>query len=284
MRKFGVHVSIEGGFSKAIERANALGCTTLQFFSHSPRSWQLADIQAEQARLFRAEREKLGLGPVFIHACYLLTLSSEDTALREKSVWMLGEEMSRADIIGADYVVVHSGHSGNSETEEEEGDSILFIESIKSVLGKGKKSKKFKAGLLLENTAQAPPPGGPPSSMKALSRAVLESGAAGMCFDTCHGFASGYDVRTAEGLKLIAHQTEGVKMHLIHLNDAKGPLGSGLDRHEHLGKGGIGLEGFRNFLGFGPPFKGVPVIMETPKKDEGDDPMNLRTAKALLGL
>ncbi len=293
-RKFGVHVSIAGGLSRALERAHALGCATFQIFSHSPRSWQLSEIPPEEARLFRAGREKLALDPVFIHACYLLNLSSADAALREKSAWMLGEELRRADVIGADYVVIHSGRNeanraGRIEADIEEGEGgedghILFIESIKSVIGRGKekKNKKFRAGLLLENTAEAPGAGLPARSVKALSLAALECGAAGICFDTCHGFASGYDITSAEGMRLLARQTLAVPVRLIHLNDSRGQMGSGLDRHEHLGKGGIGLEGFRHFLGYGPPFKDVPVIMETPKKNEGDDPMNLETARALI--
>ncbi len=277
-----MHVSIAGGFPKAVERAKALGCTAFQIFSHSPRSWQLAGIPEEEARLFMELREKSGLGPVFIHACYLLNLSSPQTALREKSVWMLEQELRRADIIGAGYVVVHSGRQ-EMAGEDEGGGRTLFIESVKSVLGRGK-SKKFRAGLLLENTAEAPAPGAPPSSIKALARTAHEAGAAGICFDTCHGFASGYDITTADGMGLLARQAQDVKVCLIHMNDSKGRLGSGLDRHEHLGKGAIGLDGFRNFLGYGPPFRGVPVIMETPKKKEGDDPMNMKTARALLGL
>ena len=279
-----MHVSIAGGFPKALERARALGCTTFQIFSHSPRSWQLSGIPEEEARLFRAGREKLALDPVFIHACYLLNLSSANTALREKSVWMLEEELKRADTIGADYVVVHSGrHVSDGKLVpggEEDSARLLFIESVRSVLGRGK--KRFRAGLLLENTAAAPAPQMPPASIEALSRTALEAGTAGICFDTCHGFASGYDIASMEGMKLLALQAQDVQVRLIHMNDSRGRLGSGMDRHEHLGKGGIGLEGFRNFLAFGPPFGGVPVIMETPKKKEEDDPMNMRTARELL--
>ena len=280
-----MHVSIAGGLPKALERAHALGCTTFQIFSHSPRSWYLSGIPEEEARLFRAERERLALDPVFIHACYLLNLSSENTALRERSVWMLEEEMRRAGAIGADYVIIHSGRA--ADNEDNSGANILFMEAVKSVLGTGgkgkKKNKKFGAGLLLENTAVAPDPGRPPGSVKALARMALEAGAAGICLDTCHAFASGYDISTEDGLELLARQTRGVKVSLIHMNDSKGRLGSGMDRHEHLGKGAIGLEGFRNFLGFGPPFSGVPVIMETPKKKEEDDPSNIKTIKELLG-
>ncbi len=242
----------------------------------------MTGIPDEEARQFIKQREKSGLGPVFIHACYLLNLSSPQTALREKSVWMLEQELRRADIIGAEYVVLHSGRQ-EMAGEDEGGGRILFTESVKSVLGRGK-NKKFRAGLLLENTAEAPAPGAPPSSIKALAHAANEAGAAGICFDTCHGFASGYDIAASAGMELLARQTQGVRVCLIHMNDSKGRLGSGLDRHEHLGKGAIGLEGFENFLGFGPPFRDVPAIMETPKKKEGDDPMNMKTAMELLAL
>ena len=286
-----MHTSIAGGLAKSPERAAALGCTTLQIFSHNPRSWILSDIPEDEARLFRAAREKLGLDPVFIHACYLINLTSANDAVRERSLWMLGEELRRADRIGADYVLVHTGRPeplppGRAHSGEGPGYEIL-VKSLISVLGRGK--KKFRAGLLLENTAcraQTLKPlhgagGALPASIKALSLAAAGSGAAGLCLDTCHAFASGYDIRTPEGIREAARQTADVKIRLIHLNDSKGESGSGLDRHEHIGKGKIGLEGFRGFLGF-KAFRDQPLVLETPKKQESDDPMNIETARTLL--
>ncbi|MDA8326644.1 MAG: deoxyribonuclease IV [Nitrospiraceae bacterium] len=283
MRRLGVHTSIAGGLPKSLERARALGCSTLQIFSHNPRSWSLTDIPEEEARMFRRLREKLDLDPVFIHACYLVNLTSADPLVREKSLRMLAEEFRRADLIGADYVLLHAGQpAGRPEGRGRSGvpGYESLVKSLNTALGGGR--KRFRAGLLLENTAfRLQSPGPAASSIKALALAAADSGAAGVCLDTCHAFASGYDIRTREGIEEIARQTEGVKIRLIHLNDSKGGIGSGLDRHEHLGTGRIGLDAFRRLLGFGP-FKDKPLVLETPKKEASDDPMNLETARMLL--
>ncbi|MDA8387415.1 MAG: deoxyribonuclease IV [Nitrospiraceae bacterium] len=294
MRRLGVHASIAGGLPKSLERARALGCSTLQIFSHNPRGWALTDIPEEEARRFRRLREKLGLDPVFIHACYLINLASANIGTREKSLLMLDEEMRRADLIGADYVVVHAGqpagrpadYPSDHESGGDTGDSgyVLLVQSLKKVLGSRK--KRFRAGpqaagLLLENAA-CPPQFGGAASIKTLALAAGSSGAAGLCLDTCHAFASGYDIRTASGLSELARQTQGVSVRLVHLNDSKGQIGSGLDRHEHLGKGRIGTGGLRRFIRFGP-FRGLPLVLETPRKEESDDPMNLEAARALIG-
>lgn len=296
MRRLGVHTSIAGGLERSLERALALGCTTLQIFSHNPRGWALSDIPEEEALRFRRLREKLGLDPVFIHASYLINLASADIAIREKSIRMLSEEMRRADLIGADYVLVHAGQPGAgrlgdqsdgqpaSVNETPGGDAGygLIVQSLGKVLREGEKVKRFRAGLLLENAASPPLlPGWGAASIAALAGAVRNSGAAGLCLDTCHAFVSGYDITTMAGLKELARQTEGVKVRLIHLNDSKGQLGSGLDRHDHIGKGRIGAEGLRRLIRFGP-FNGLPLVLETPRKLEGDDPMNLEAARALL--
>ena len=279
-----MHTSIAGGLPKSLERAHALGCTTLQIFSHNPRSWILSDIPEEEARRFRAVREKLGLDPVFIHASYLINLASASGAVRERSLWLLEEELRRADKIGADYVVVHAGQpellqSENEHPGEDPGYAALEL-SLKAVLG-GRK-KKFRAGLLLENTAyRAQPQPSQPfvKPLQGLSAAAGNSGAAGLCLDTCHAFASGYDIRTPEGIRQIVRQAQGAKVRLIHLNDSKGAFGSGLDRHEHIGKGRIGLEGLRRLC---DAFRDKPLVLETPKKLEGDDPMNLDAVRTLL--
>ena len=293
MRRLGVHTSIAGGLPKSLERARALGCSTLQIFSHNPRSWALTDIPEEEARMFRRLREKLDLDPVFIHACYLVNLTSADPLVREKSLRMLAEEFRRADLIGADYVLLHagqpaglpalgqtaSGRTGPGPRSGVPGYESL-VKSLKTALGGG--GKRFRAGLLLENTAfRLQSPGPAASSIKALALAAADSGAAGVCLDTCHAFASGYDIRTMADIEEIARQTEGVKIRLIHLNDSKGGIGSGLDRHEHLGRGRIGLEALRRLLRFGP-FKDKPLVLETPKKEASDDPVNLETARMLL--
>ncbi|MDA8169952.1 MAG: deoxyribonuclease IV [Nitrospiraceae bacterium] len=280
MRKLGVHTSIAGGLPQSLHRAGALGCTTMQIFSHNPRSWNLTGIPEAEAALFKKTRKEIfGRSPVFIHACYLINLISGNDEVREKSVWMLGEEMRRADALGVDYVVMHTGSAGGPAAPEGKYQMAILSESIRAVLRAG----NFRAGLLLENTAGSR--GELTSSVKDLGAVVRQAGAAGLCFDTCHGFVSGYDIRSKGGLKELEREIRESpgpgRVKLIHLNDSKGELGSGLDRHEHLGKGRIGAEGLRTFLSH-PFFRDVPAVLETPKKEETDDPMNLKAASLLM--
>ncbi|MDA8155863.1 MAG: deoxyribonuclease IV [Actinomycetota bacterium] len=285
MRRLGVHTSIAGGLDKSLVRAKELGCDTLQIFSHNPRGWALSDVAPDEAAAFRKTREKLGLDPVFIHSCYLINLASQYLEIRERSLWMLGQELARADVIGADYVILHLAQSAG-----EDGIESLIMQ-IRSVIGR-KGKKRFRAGLLFENTAGLPGKAGGPkdtgaaaSSLSALAQIVEECGIAGICFDTCHGFASGYDIREPGQADAIAEEVSSRlgqgKIKLIHLNDSKGALGSGLDRHEHLGKGKIGSAGLRRFLA-SAGFAEVPVVLETPKEAESDDLMNLKAARSLI--
>ena len=149
MRRLGVHTSIAGGLEKSLARAKELGCDTLQIFSHNPRGWALSDIAPEDASLFRKTREKLGLDPVFIHSCYLINLVSQSLEIRERSLWMLGEELARADAIGADYVILHMGRAAGPDGI---GELALQIKSVT----RRKSKNRFRAGLLFENTAGAP--------------------------------------------------------------------------------------------------------------------------------
>ena len=276
-----MHTSIAGGLEKSLARAKELGCDTLQIFSHNPRGWALSDIAPEDASLFRKTREKLGLDPVFIHSCYLINLVSQSLEIRERSLWMLGEELARADAIGADYVILHMGRAAGPDGI---GELALQIKSVT----RRKSKNRFRAGLLFENTAGAPRKTGAAndtdaaaSSITFLARAVEECGAAGVCFDTCHGFASGYDIREPGLAGEVQLRLGKGMIKLIHLNDSKGALGSGLDRHEHLGRGKIGLAGLKNVLS-SPGFAGVPVVLETPKDADSDDVMNINTARALI--
>ena len=290
MRRLGVHTSIAGGLDKSLLRASELGCDTLQIFSHNPRGWALKDISPGEAAAFRKTREKLGLDPVIVHATYLISLFSRKLELREQSAWMLAQEMARADALGADYVVLHMGQVAGEEdlcgaNGFSPGSLSGICEALKAATRPGGR-KKFRTGLLLENTAAKMLKDGAPSSIAALALLARECGAAGVCIDTCHGFASGCDIGKPGGAEVLADEIRGElgagKIKLIHLNDSKGPLGSGLDRHEHLGKGKIGAGGLANFLS-SPALAGVPVILETPKDNEKSDEENLAVARALIG-
>ena len=275
MRRLGVHTSISGGLSLSLRRASELGCNTVQIFSHNPRGWQLAQVDPKEARLFRDLKKELDISPVFVHASYLINVASANLAIREKSVWMLEEEMLRADAIGADYVVMHTGVFDSGRLES----IAITVESVRKVL----KGGKFKAGLLLENTAGGE--GGSGSYIDMLGFILKETGAVGVCFDTCHAFVAGMEIRTPEGLRSLARE---LRAHIglgrvkgIHLNDSKGGFGSRFDRHEHIGQGKIGTDGMRLFLNF-KAFKDIPLILETPRDNPEDDPRNLAVVREFI--
>jgi deoxyribonuclease-4 len=280
MRRIGVHTSIAGGIEKSLERAAQLGCNTLQIFSHSPRGWHMRERSQEEYASFRRLRQQTGIGPVFVHTSYLINLASRDRLLFEKSVAMVTEEMNIADLIGAEYLVLHTGSAAGDEPREARKRAAAALSQVS-------KNGEWRTGILLENTAGER---GDITSGIAEICAVMElvdgELVAGVCIDTCHAYAAGYDIASAEGLASFSEELEKNfgcnRVRLIHLNDSRGELGSRLDRHEHIGKGSIGIRGFTNFLRH-RCFAGIPLILETPKKTENDDPANLRIVKGIIG-
>jgi deoxyribonuclease IV len=281
MRRLGVHTSIAGGLSLSLERAHALGSNTMQIFSHNPRGWTIKEIPDEESARFKTLRQRLDISPVYIHTSYLINMASKDSILRRKSIDMLREEMNRADVLGADFVILHTGSaSGDDERLSRE----RAIAAVNEVAQMG----TWHAGLLIENTAGER--GDISSQIKDLSEilhGVYGSLISGICFDTCHAFSAGYDMRDDEGIQMIVREIEThittQKVKLIHLNDSKGERGSGIDRHEHIGMGKIGLTGLQHFIQ-SRPFCAIPLILETPKKQDSDDPRNLRTVRKMLRL
>lgn len=279
MRRIGVHTSIAGGIHKSLERAHELGCNTLQIFSHNPRGWSVKDRDIEEVRTFRRLRRAFNLSPVVVHSSYLINLASHNQILREKSVDLVITEMDIADTLGADYVVLHTG-SASGDTP---GDARQrAIASLSDIASRG----KWKAGLLLENTAGER--GDITSKIEEIA-ALIENVSSdlihGICIDTCHAFSSGYDLTTQEGIDFLSaeinHYVGKEKIRLLHLNDAKGGAGAGLDRHEHIGKGKIGAQGMSCLI-HNQNFRSVPIILETPKRSLEDDIRNLNAVKRLL--
>jgi deoxyribonuclease-4 len=279
MRRIGVHTSIAGGLHLSLERAKALGCNTLQIFSHNPRGWTVKPISEEDASKFKSLKVQLNISPVYIHTSYLINMASRDNKLRRKSIGMLVVEMNRADAIAADYVVLHTGSSsGDDKTISRR----RAIDTLNEVVHMG----QWRAGLLIENTAGER--GDISSTIKDLSEimtGIKDSLLSGLCIDTCHAFAAGYDLRCYKGIRIILDEIKKYigldKVKLIHLNDSKGDIGSGIDRHEHIGIGKIGSNGLRQFINI-PSLKDIPLILETPKKIESDDLRNLRKVKRML--
>lgn len=279
MRRFGVHTSIADGIHLSLERAEALGCNTLQIFSHNPRGWAVKTVFEGDVSLFKSLRIKFDVSPVYIHASYLINMASGDKTLRKKSIDLLVIEMERADAIGADYVILHTGSASGEDESVSRKRAIGALNEI-AQLG------KWNAGLLIENTAGKR--GDISSTIMDLSDIIAGTKGSlisGICIDTCHAFAAGYNIRDDEGINRISNEIKKYigfdKVKLIHLNDSKGNIDSGIDRHEHIGLGKIGFKGLRQFINFSP-FKDIPLILETPKKRENDDHRNLRIVRRML--
>ncbi len=279
MHRIGVHTSIAGGLYKSVERARELGCNTLQIFSHNPRGWSVKERSSDEIRSFKKLVRAYDISPVFIHTSYLINLASENRSLIKRSVDMVINEMNIADKIGAEYVVLHTGSASGEKSK-------IARKRAASCLTEISDRGEWQAGLLLENTA-----GGYSditSKIEEISEIIEKVPGeliAGVCIDTCHAFSAGYDIKSSKGINLISAEIDKFfgrhKIKLLHLNDSKGKLGSGIDRHEHIGKGKIGIEGIRNFLNY-PDFKTIPIILETPKKSEDDDIRNLKVVRNLM--
>lgn len=274
MRPIGVHTSIKGGLFNSINEALALKCDTFQIFLHSPRVWKIQKISIKTRDDFKKQREKANLHPFIVHASYLINLVSSKTHVVELSKQLLLDELKLADELEADYYVIHLTDNMSMQKEE-------IITKIKNVFIKVE-TKKCK--ILIENTAR----GRITSSMIDLIDSIYQINSkliAGVCIDTCHLFASGYDISNDKGISKFMNElfkSKGFELiKLIHLNDSKTPLGSRIDRHEHIGKGYIGIEGFKRFLRI-KELSHLPLILETPKKTPLDDPINLNTVREIL--
>lgn len=279
MRRLGVHTSISGGIHLAVERAKRLGCNTLQLFSHNPRRWVIKTISEDVISDFKRLQRKYHIRPIFIHTSYLINLASADQLILEKSINLLAQEMDIADVLDVDYVILHTG---SSSLDSKEVGLERVIDSLKKVSNK----RKWRSKLLLENTAGEQ--GDISPYIEDLGKIIDKVGSpliGGVVIDTCHAFAAGYEISSKKGLSEFVEEIErhlGLSnVKLIHLNDSKKGLNSHLDRHEHIGEGYIGKEGLKNFLSH-PAFLEIPLILETPKKNEEDDRKNLEVVRSLL--
>ena len=269
--RLGVHVSIAGGVEEAVSRGSELDCTALQIFSRNPRGWNSARLAVSSAAEFRKRIQETGIDPVVVHTPYLLNLASGDEDLYQRSIKGLTLDVRRAEQLGARFVVTHIGSAGESPRE-------LALKRVKSAL-REVLEKPTAVSILLENGSGAGNSlGGRFDELAAILNGVGENKKLGVCFDTCHGFAAGYDLRMPQAVAALADEisrTIGLKrLSLLHLNDGEGALGSRLDRHEHIGKGKIGFRGFKNLLRH-PSFRGLPMILETPKDSPDADRKNL---------
>jgi len=279
-RRIGVHTSIAGGLHLSLEKARELGCNTIQIFSHNPRGWEIKSRGPEELSLFIEARRKFDISPVFIHTSYLINLASGNPSLAARSVDMVLQELEIADSVGAEYVVLHTGSASGEDPVIARKRAITCL---KEIAGRG----EWRGGLLLENTAGER--GDITSNINEISEIMEKVPGrliSGICIDTCHAFSAGYDIGSDDGIQLLSDEIRKYigreKIRLLHLNDAKGALGSSLDRHEHIGQGKIGIRGFKHFINH-KVFSGIPIILETPKKSPDDDLKNLETVRKLIG-
>ncbi|MEK6698392.1 MAG: deoxyribonuclease IV [Nitrospirota bacterium] len=277
--RLGFHVSISGGFSLAVQRAYELGCTCMQIFSRNPRGWTVKPLDAADIAEFKTLREKWDIGPVFVHTNYLINLASSKPDLYEKSIEQFVVDLERTEHLGAEYLVTHLGSATGK-------DPAWMIERVSSALNMAMKLHAPKATILLENTAgEKGDVGYELEQVRDVIGRLRDSSRIGICYDTCHGFAAGYDIRTKEGVDSLAKKIDDTvgldRLKGMHLNDCLRDFNSRVDRHWHIGEGKIGLDGFKALLNH-PKFKDVPMIMETPKETEEDDPRNMKTVRSLI--
>src|SRR5579859_5663025 len=309
--RIGIHTSIASGFAGSLESASKLGCNTLQIFSASPRMWprvgaRIAEIDAAE---FRAKRAELGLGPLVIHANYLINLATSDPVMRVRSIQAYHDEIVRALTLGADYLVVHPG-SCCGKTSGADKTMAQAIRDVAMALRQAARGvrlcQKFgdlrdcRLRLLLENTSgMGMAIGSRFEELKAIMDAALEF-PLGICLDTAHAFHAGYEIHTEAGLaQTIAalERTVGLgRVAVLHVNDSKTPFASRVDRHEHIGRGHIGkgksgLEAFRRILnhpslsaGAAAGRPGRAFLLETPIDAPGDDRRNVRRLWDLVGI
>lgn len=281
--RIGIHTSIAGDIVSALEIAHGLGANALQIFSSSPRMWSSgsARIAEADAQRFRARRRELSLGPLVVHDNYLINLASANPVLRTRSVQTFHQEIVRALALGADYLVAHPGCA-------RDGDPRTAVGAIAQGIRQATRGLKLgDLRILLENTAgQGTSVGARFEELRDILAACPEL-SLGICVDTAHLFAAGYDIRTAEGLDAVLQvidSTVGIaSVAVVHMNDSKTPLGSRVDRHEHIGRGKIGLEPFGRVLNH-PLLAGRAFILETPIDKPGDDRRNVAALWKLAGV
>jgi len=287
--RLGAHMSVAGGLPRAVDRAIAHRCDALQIFAKNASQWRGRVVSPEEVREFRAKVKASGIEPVVSHASYLINLATTIPALRRQSVEAMGDEMDRAEALGLLGVVLHPGcYTLGSEAEGLE----LIAEGLLELL---KARRRGKTMVLLEHTAgQGTALGATFEQLASIIAKMNDHPRVGVCLDTCHLLASGYDIGSPEGyastFKQFGRLVGFDRLKVFHLNDSKKPLGSRIDRHEHIGAGCLGLEPFRRLVN-DRRFRGLPMLLETPKTERRSptqiqiDPLddrNLNTLRRLI--
>lgn len=290
MPRLGAHMSIAGGLPRAVDRAQASRCDALQIFTKSAGQWRARALPSEEIALFRRRVEESGIHPVVAHNSYLINLAAATAGLREQSIAALGDEMDRAEALGLDGLVMHPG----SYTTGTEADGLRLIADALAVLLRARPDARTM--ILLEHTAgQGTNLGHRFEHLASIIERLEGSPRVGVCLDTCHLLTAGFDLCSETRYEDTFREFDRVvgldRIKAFHLNDSKRPCGSRVDRHEHIGKGCLGLEPFRRLLN-DRRFANLPMLLETPKletpasrrRSDVDpwDARNLRTLRKLI--
>jgi deoxyribonuclease-4 len=290
MPRLGAHLSIAGGLPRAVDRAEASRCEALQIFTKSAGQWRARPLPPEEIARFRRRVEETGIRPVVAHNSYLINIAAASPVLRARSLAALGEELDRAEALGLDGLVMHPGSHTTGTPEE---GLRLIGDGIAALL---KARPRGRTVILLEHTAgQGTNLGHRFEHLAAILERLDGSPRVGVCLDTCHLLAAGYDLCTPAGYRATFREFDRLvgldRIKAFHLNDSKKPCGSRVDRHEHIGKGCLGLEPFRMLLN-DRRFAKLPMLLETPKLEtpaslrrrdrDPWDARNLRTLRSLI--
>lgn len=281
MLEFGAHMSISGGCDLAIGRAAAFGMTACQIFTKNDRQWVAKPLDPGVVERFKEQQESTGVRHLVAHDSYLINLASPDNAMWEKSRVAFREELDRCDLLGVPFLVTHPGaHVGSGE----EAGIRRVSEGINRIHAE---RPNGSTTILLETTAgQGTTLGRTFEELAAIIAGVEDKGRVGVCFDTCHAFAAGYDLRDADSYRATMEEFDRVLglelLKAFHLNDSRKGLGSRVDRHAAIGEGELGLEAFRSLVN-DARFAGLPGVLETDKGPDGEaDRRNLATLRGLV--
>lgn len=280
---FGSHVSASGGVDKSLERAIDIGATSAQIFAKNERQWRAKPLDPGVIERFHQERERTGIRQMVVHDSYLINLASPKDDIHEKSIGAFTDEIERCDALAIRYLVTHPGaHTGSGI----DAGIAKFAESLNRIFDALPDSQTI---VCLETTAgQGTTLGRSFEEIAAIIDGVADKSRVGVCLDTCHIFAAGYEFRTPESYEetmTAFDQVIGIdRLRVLHLNDSKFGLGMNKDRHEHIGDGEIGVEGFRSLVN-DPRLAGLPAILETEKDESGDhDRRNLALLRSLVAV
>jgi len=276
--RFGVHMPLKGGFEANIKRVKDIGCRTIQIFPGNPTGWKMGKLDRAEIESRADLIDSEDLQPLVVHCAYLINLATNNEEFLAKSKQLLDETMARAALYRAPYVVLHTGNHGG---EGKEKGLAQIIESI----GEGLPGWPESVQLLLENTAGSGTALGADFNELGIILKAFPPGKLGVCIDTAHGWAGGYDFGSAEGVKKSLGELDRAvgleQLKVIHVNDSKVKPGSRVDRHAHLGEGSIGLAGFGALVNFGWP-EDFPFILETPENGTEWDKINLDKLTSLV--